>query len=343
MSSTTWPVACLSELQDKMDAVCFAILAKKERKENANGHFYICHFKNKFRTLTSPIYSNHCLFEDSSGWEEGVAYRIACTGSASKYGFQMSIHEMRRASPEDEADGYDVSLLYETSRYEVEESYQKILAFLDKYVSDTHLHQLTHAILNEHESDFKRFQAAENIHHPFTGGLIEHIRSVARIAAQMADHYAVYYHDLNPPLNKSLIVAGAILHDIGKLREFAYDPCGARYTPMGRLVGHIILGRDMIREAAGRINGFPEETLLQLEHVILAHHGKPEYDSPRRPCTLEALLVHYADEIDAKMNCGVRALDQSVGDDPFTGRVYGWDNSRLYRSPKTPDAPAKEL
>ena len=339
MASVGSVVVCLSELKPGMEAVCYAILSKRETKESKNGSFYICHFKNKRRMLKSPIYSNHSLFQEARYWEERVAYRLECTcRNDRQYGPQLELHAIRPIGPDDESDGYDSALLYEWSRFDPDESFSVILKVLDKYVVDPSLNRLTRSILLDNEVAFKRMPAAENLHHPFSGGLVEHIRSVARMAASMADHYSRYYSELNPPLNKDLIVAGAILHDIGKIKEFEYDETGARYTPAGRLVGHIVLGRDMIRDAARQIDGFPEETLLLLEHVILAHHGKPEYDSPKRPATLEAILVHYADEIDAKMNCGVRALAGSFNDDSFTGKVFGWENSRIYRGIKPADA-----
>src|SRR5262249_57955840 len=102
------------------------------------------------------------------------------------------------------------------------------------------------------------------------------------------------------------VIAGTILHDIGKLRELEYHPVEAKYTKEGYLIGHILMGRDMIREAAGRIEGFPAETLILLEHAILAHHGRREFGSPVLPQTMEALLVSFIDELDAQMNSGAR-------------------------------------
>ncbi len=103
---------------------------------------------------------------------------------------------------------------------------------------------------------------------------------MTRIASFLADHYSKYYDELNPPLNRGVIIAATILHDIGKLRKLEYHPVEAKYTKEGRLIGHILMGRDIVREAASRIDGFPEELLLLLEHAILAHHGKLEFGSP---------------------------------------------------------------
>ena len=136
---------------------------------------------------------------------------------------------------------------------------------------------------------------------------------------------------MNPPLDKGIVIAAVVLHDIGKIRELQYHPVEARYTKEGRLIGHILMGRDMVREAARAIEGFPEETLLLLEHAILAHHGKHEFGAPVLPQTIEALIVSLVDDMDAKVNILARAKLRSMGEDEFTDRVYGLDNRRIYR------------
>ena len=124
------------------------------------------------------------------------------------------------------------------------------------------------------------------------------------------------------------MIAAIVLHDIGKLRELQYHPVEARYTKEGCLIGHILMGRDLVRETARTIDGFPEETLLLLEHAILAHHGKREFGAPVLPQTLEAILVSFIDDLDAKMNIVARQRMLSATDDEFTDRVYGLDNRR---------------
>ncbi len=113
-------------------------------------------------------------------------------------------------------------------------------------------------------------------------------------------------------MNRGLIVAAAILHDIGKLRELEYHPVEARYTKEGTLIGHVLMGRDMVREAAAKIEGFPEELLLCLEHAILSHHGKREFGAPVAPATLEALIVSFVDDLDAKVNMVAQKVDGSA-------------------------------
>jgi 3'-5' exoribonuclease len=173
--------------------------------------------------------------------------------------------------------------------------------------------------------------AAQNFHHSYTAGLLEHVWSMARIAAFVSEHYAKYYKDLDPPLNKGVIMAATILHDIGKLRELCYHPIETRYTKEGQLIGHVMIGRDMVRAAAAKIEGFPPETLMLLEHAILAHHGKREFGAPIVPLTLEALLVSYIDDLDAKMNIAARERLFSTTDSEFTDRVFALENRRFYK------------
>jgi 3'-5' exoribonuclease len=155
---------------------------------------------------------------------------------------------------------------------------------------------------------------------------------MAGLCAYLARHYGRYYDELDPPLNKDVIVAAGILHDIGKLVELDYHPVAARYTTVGCLVGHIVIGRDMVRKAAETIEGFPEETLLHLEHAILAHHGKKEFGAPVLPQTIEAMIVSYADDIDAKIHQAVRTRVRSKTDELFSEEVFqGPERRRIYK------------
>lgn len=144
---------------------------------------------------------------------------------------------------------------------------------------------------------WERFQeapAAKGIHHAYIGGLLEHSLSIAHIAHFLADHYV--------GVDRSLLIAGALLHDIGKLEELTMAGGLVEYTVRGRLKGHLVIGSEMIALAAGNIRDFPEELLEQLQHLILSHHGRQEFGSPAVPMTVEALILSFLDDLDAKMN-----------------------------------------
>lgn len=151
--------------------------------------------------------------------------------------------------------------------------------------------------------------AAKFMHHAYLGGLVEHALSMSRVADGLYQHYERVYPGM---LDRDLLLAGAILHDLGKVLEIGAD-AAFDYTDEGRLVGHIVQGVELITEKARAIEGFPAERLAQIKHLVVAHHGKLEYGSPRTPCMAEALLLHFVDMIDARMNAVHTATRDEAG------------------------------
>lgn len=144
---------------------------------------------------------------------------------------------------------------------------------------------------------WERFQhapAAKGIHHAYAGGLLEHCLSMARLADMLAAHY--------PGVDRSLLLAGVLFHDIGKLGELEEHTGVVDYTAAGRLKGHLVIGSEMVAEQAGKIKNFPPELLVRIQHLILSHHGRLEFGSPTVPMTPEAFLLSYIDDLDSKMN-----------------------------------------
>jgi 3'-5' exoribonuclease len=141
---------------------------------------------------------------------------------------------------------------------------------------------------------FQEAPAAKGIHHAYIGGLLEHSLSVAQLCHFMAEHYE--------GVDRSLLLAGALLHDIGKLEELRTKSGVVEYTVAGRLKGHLVIGSEMVNEVAGKIKDFPKELLEQLQHLILSHHGRQEFGSPTVPMTVEAFVLSFVDDLDAKMN-----------------------------------------
>jgi 3'-5' exoribonuclease len=150
---------------------------------------------------------------------------------------------------------------------------------------------------------FRIHPAAKKHHHAYLGGLMEHSLSVAGAADRLCAHY----REQGAPLDRDLLIAGALLHDIGKTRELTARRSFA-YTDEGQLLGHILLGLQVILREADGIPGLRADRMLHLQHLIASHHGKYEFASPKLPQTLEALLLSFADDLDAKMNPGMRAV-----------------------------------
>jgi len=332
MAGTDTAIVRLSDLADGQEGEFFAALVKRDNGTDKHGNpYYKCHFRDKRATRVAPIWSSDPLLSFAAEWTLHAGFRIRAKAENSKYGPQIKVVECREVIPEDSADGYDFFDLVESSKYAPDSRIEKINEFADKYIQDPHLNRLVRTILGVHADLLRKMPAAQNFHHSFSGGLVEHLWSVTRVSVFLANHYADYYDELNPPLNRDVIVASAILHDIGKLRELDYHPVEAKYTKRGSLIGHVVLGRDMVRDVAREIGEFPEETLLLLEHAILAHHGREEFGAPKAPQTIEALIVHYADEIDAKINAVASERIRSTTDEEFTSRIYAVDNRRFYK------------
>lgn len=298
----------------------FAVLCERVRKTTRDGKpFYALRFRDRHRTVSAPIWDNSPLFTPcDQEWEVGGHFKIrGVYMEHDRYGSQIEIQNIRFACPDDCADGYNPDDFELCTRFDVDELFEE-LADGARQITDEPLRDLVLTLLNDNEQALKVHPAASRNHHAFKGGLIEHTVSVLRTGLYFADKYREYYPDLQPPLNKDLIIAGCILHDIGKLRELDCGLDGGVYTISGVLVGHILQGRDMIREAARQIDGLNPDLLLYLEHIITSHQGLPEWGSPTVPMMPEALLVHFADDVDAKMNIFVGILSNSEGDGPFT-------------------------
>ncbi len=156
---------------------------------------------------------------------------------------------------------------------------------------------------------FKKAPAAKMMHHAYIGGLLEHSLSLALLADRVAGHYS--------GLDRDLLIASAILHDIGKIHEFSFDT-SIDYSSQGRLISHIVIGVGMLEEKIRQNTEFPQETALLLKHMIVSHHGSRELGSPEPPKTLEAVLLNYLDDIDAKIN-GIREfMDNQDADAHWT-------------------------
>lgn len=170
----------------------------------------------------------------------------------------------------------------------------KELGELVSEVEDTDLSALLEAFFGDQEfaAAFARCPAAASYHHAFLGGLLEHTLGVARMALDTAARY--------PQLDRDMLLAGSLLHDIGKVEELEYAR-SFRYSDSGQLLGHLIIGAYEVEKRAGTIENFPKDKLMQLQHIILSHHGRYEYGSPKLPMTAEAMALHYLDNLDAKM------------------------------------------
>ena len=322
MASVQNGILRLSDMKDGQTGDFFALLVDKElRQTKAGKPFYCLTLRDRVRKVAVRIWNDSEFFVVcDQEWSPGQFFKVRGTFQNTEWGPQVSLEKVRFASTDDHEDGFDPTSFEERTRVDIESMYRELRELASCEIEEPPIRQLTLRILDEFAPLIRRIPAATHNHHAYVGGFLEHVLSVARTGVYLADKYSSYYSDLVPPLSKSLVVAGAILHDIGKMRELEYQPQQTVYTVEGRLLGHMVIGCELVREAGRDIPGLSTERLLLLEHIVAAHQGLREWGAVVEPQTIECLLVHYADDLDAKMNMMVQAIQKDTTCGPFTSR-----------------------
>jgi len=328
------PIVALSELVHGQEADTFALMTAKEELTTREGKPYFrVAFRDARREVSFPIWDNSpWAAECRARWTPGVFYKVRAVYRETAFGPQLEIRKIRATTDADGADGFDPALLLPSTRFDPAAMFAELLKIAETQIAAEPLRRLVATILSAHRDELLICSAAKRNHHAYRGGLLEHTLSVTRNAVFLADKYADDYADMEPPLDRGMVVAGAILHDVGKLRELEQDLTKTAYTPEGEMIGHLLIGRDMVREAAANVP-IDADTLLRLEHLIIAHQRLPEWGSPKPPMTPEALLVHYADDVDAKFHIMYSILRDDNNPGPLTSEK-NLLRQRVYRGPE---------
>ena len=284
---------------------------------------YLCKSKQIAQTKSGKEYGNLVLQDktgtiDSKIWDlnspgigsfEIMDYvRVDADVTVYQGSKQLNVKRIRKVDEGEyvEADYLPVSLK------DIEKMYQELMQYA-RSVKNPHLNRLVSEVFIEDEQFAKAFKfhsAAKSVHHAFVGGLLEHTLGVVK----MCDYFAGYYRELN----RDLLLTAAMFHDVGKIRELSKFPEND-YTDDGQLLGHIIIGTELLTEKIRQIPGFPPRLALELKHCILAHHGELEYGSPKKPSILEALALNFADNTDAKLETMIEALRGIADNQAWTG------------------------
>jgi 3'-5' exoribonuclease len=340
MSTKSMPLVPLGDLENGQEADFFALLTLKEELRTKDGKpYWRVGFRDAKRETSFPIWADAPLADECrKHWAVGVFYKLRAVYRETSYGPQLDIRKIRETVEADAADGFDPLGFLPCSKYDPVAMFDELCAIAKERIADDRLRALTLHLYETNRERLLTLPAATRNHHGFVAGYLEHVLSATRTAIYLADKYDDYYPEMVPRLNKDLVVAGTMLHDIGKLRELELQPTGPAYTVEGSLIGHVLQGRDMVREAAAVLAAaetpLDADVLLRLEHIVVSHQRLPEWGAPKPPMTPEALLVHYADDLDAKYNMLVGILR----DDPTTGPVTSKKNvltQQFYRGPQT--------
>ena len=276
---------------------------------------YLCKHRQAAVTKNGKTYLN-VILQDKSGtldakvWDpnsagieefEPMDY-IEVGGDVSSFqgALQISVKRVRVVREGE----YDPADYLPVSKKNIEGMYQELLAMIQR-TNNPFLKELLEAFFVKDTDFIKKFKnssAAKSVHHGFVGGLLEHTLSVA----QMCEFYCKQY----PMLKRDLLITAALLHDMGKIREISPFPLND-YTDDGNLLGHIVMGVEMVGEKVRDIPGFPPVLAGEIKHCILAHHGEYEYGSPKKPAIMEAVALNFADNTDAKMETFTELLENT--------------------------------
>lgn len=229
---------------------------------------------------------------------------------------QMKILQIRPATEED---GLSIQDFLVEAPIDSDELYDRIFDYSLK-ITNANLQRITRGLLTKYKKEFSTFPAAMTNHHDFVSGLAYHVYTMLRTGEALCDIY--------PSLDRNLLYAGIILHDIGKVKELS-GALNTTYTVEGNLIGHIVIATEEINEIVRELDLEGEEILL-LKHVILAHHGKLEYGSPKEPMLPEAEMLNFIDNIDARMMMMNKHLEQ-VKPGEFTKRIFPLEGRMMYR------------
>ncbi len=302
--------------------------------------FFIVLLKQQRTTKTNKPYLN-LILGDRTGQVEARVWdpadpRIAkdvergdvvkARGSVARFDdrLQMKVDQLRKATGA-ETDKTD---LLPSTTYDVDALWRELTGFVESF-TEPHLKLLLTTLLSDAAlaQAYREAPAARQLHHAWLGGLLEHVVSLLKLADRIAPHY--------PVLHRDLLLTGVVLHDIGKVQELAWD-AGFEYTVEGTLLGHIQMGIARVDKTIDSLPDFPPRLKVLVEHMILSHHGKLEFGSPKLPMIPEALVLNFVDDLDAKMQAIASEYEKSAREgkaaDELTGKVWSLDQRQLLQT-----------
>lgn len=270
----------------------FALLTKKELRQDRNGKSFLdLELTDASGSIVAKVWSDSPALNARFEPHQFVAFRGAVKSYRDQ--LQVTIDDCREATDGDRHYGFDESKLIPSTREDIDDLWRRLEALYTGGVERPVLRRLAAETIAVHGKALREHPAAKAMHHAYRGGLLEHVVSMGELGRLVCSHYR--------ELDRDLVLLGVLFHDLGKLRELGAMPAND-YTLEGRLVGHVVMGRDLLIERCAAIPGFPEDLRLLLEHMVLSHQGKKEFASPVEPMTPEALALHFIDDLDSKIN-----------------------------------------
>ncbi len=269
----------------------FALVSRKElRQDRNNKDFLDLELVDASGSIVGKAWSDSAALTGDFEAHQFVAFR----GQVKLYRdqLQLNVIECRQATEDDRRFGFDESALIPSTREDIDDLWSRLEAVITGGVERPVMRRLGEETLAAYKDRLREHPAAKSIHHAYRGGLLEHTASMAELAMAVCGHYR--------HIDRDLVLIGVLFHDLGKMHELGAMPAND-YTLEGRMIGHVVIGRDLLRERCAAIPDFPEELQLRLEHLVLSHQGRLEFGSPVAPMTPEAFVLSAIDDLDSKL------------------------------------------
>ncbi|HNX00957.1 MAG TPA: HD domain-containing protein [Candidatus Cloacimonadota bacterium] len=281
------------------EIISYFLVSEKELREGAKDFFIRMKLTDKTGNVAANLWNN--AKTENEKFKEGDVVKVKAMVILYKNQVQLTVQQIRLA----ESVEFDMADILPVTKKDVNQLADKLFSYIEN-ITDSNIRALLKQFFDDKEffTIFATSPAAKSWHHNFISGLLEHTVSVADICEFACTKY---------PLNKDILIAGALLHDIGKVYEYN-QKSNIDFTDIGRLIGHLAIGDQMVFDAASKINNFPSVTLMKIRHLILSHHGEYEKASVRLPQTLEAIVLHFADNLDAQTTGVMQLLDGAAPD-----------------------------
>ena len=286
--------------------VGFFLCTQKDVRPGRNGEFLSLMLQDASGRIAARVFDD--VERLKGAFEAGEFVKVRARANVYNDRLQLIVENIRRVHLEqDREDGFREEDCVISSARPVDQMWAELQERVAG-VGNPFVKRLLEAIVSANETKLRVWPAAQTLHHAYRAGFLEHVLQMAAVGDMLARAYQA---------DADLVLAGALLHDIGKLQELDYD-LATSYSREGRLLGHIMLGSVLVGEAAAAVEGFPPELLTQIQHLILSHHGRLEFGSPVAPMTVEAFILSFVDDLDARINMVRQAIRDDTGDGEFT-------------------------
>ncbi len=275
----------------------FYVARKELKKTRQNRDYLFLSLKDKTGEISAFLFENVDAFKDK--FEEESYIQVEGVTSEYNNNINLRISKIEKVEMED----VDFEDFTKERKIDTDLLFSDTLEFVDKNIENRYIRELIARVLSDIDvvKKIKSHPAAMKMHHALYGGLIEHIYSMLNLGKKIFEHYSSFPTDVNIKINSDVLYAGIIFHDIGKLWELTDKLENYSFSEEGKLLGHISIGYSIVSKYIDQIEGFPEDLKLCILHLILSHHGEREFGSPVTPRTPEAIILHYIDNLDAKL------------------------------------------